>query len=369
MTNRKVAVIFGGRSGEHVVSLRSAASIMEALKGNNYEIFPVGITREGTWIAGGDPWKVLHENNPPGECFKTALITDPVRPGFLMWQDKPDRKEIVSFEEVDLAFPVLHGPFGEDGTIQGLFEMANMPYVGPGVLASSVGMDKAVMKEVFLQKNLPVGPYLHFMSEDWLNNRNYWVGRVEKEIKFPCFIKPANLGSSVGISKAYDREQFIQGTEEAFNYDEKVVIETNIPGREIECSVLGDTEINASLPGEIIPNSDFYDYSTKYINDRSELIIPAKLDEGLTKEIQQMAVDSFKAICGSGMARVDFFVDSSKKITVNEVNTIPGFTGISMYPKLWEASGLPYNELVNRLVQIGLNRHERRNRLKSSPPV
>ncbi len=370
MSEKKIAVIFGGRSGEHVVSLRSAAFIMEALKRNNYEVFPVGITREGTWIAGGDPWKALKEDQPPGDCYKTALITDPVSPGFLLWEEKScTRKEIISFQEVDIAFPVLHGPFGEDGTIQGMFEMANLPYVGPGVLASSVGMDKVVMKEVFLQRNLPVGNYLYFMNEEWLKNRDFWVGMVVDEIKFPCFIKPANLGSSVGISKVYNVEQFAKGVEEALTYDEKIIVEANIPGREIECSVLGDLKISASLPGEIIPNNDYYDYKAKYIDDRSELIIPARLNSGLKEEIQRLAIEAFKSIYGSGMARVDFFVNSDNEIIINEINTIPGFTSISMYPKLWDASGTPYNELIDQLVQIALNRHERRNRLKSSPPV
>ena len=248
--------------------------------------------------------------------------------------------------------------------------MAGLPYVGCGVLASAAGMDKAVMKELFIQHGLPVGRYLYFEQQDWSADQNIWLERIEAEIGYPCFIKPANLGSSVGISKAYHVEELIRGTEEAFAYDEKVIVEAFIPGREIECSVLGDREVRASLPGEIIPSQDFYDYKAKYIDDRSELIIPAKLEESLVKEIQALAIKSFKAIGGSGMARADFFVDvEKKKVVINEINTIPGFTSISMYPKLWEVSGLPYRDLIERLIQIAMQKHERRKRLINLPPI
>ncbi|NLI70230.1 MAG: D-alanine--D-alanine ligase [Firmicutes bacterium] len=372
MTKIKIAVVFGGRSGEHEVSLRSAASIMETLDRKRYEILPVGITREGTWIAGGNSWGVLSKNETPEDCFRATLVTDPTCPGFFLWagRDDGEKYDIQSFRKVDVVFPVLHGPYGEDGAIQGLLEMAGLPYVGCGVMSSAVGMDKAVMKELFVQHGLPVGRYLYFGQRDWLADRNAWVSRVEAEIGYPCFVKPANLGSSVGISKAYSDEELVRGTEEAFAYDEKAIVEAFIPGREIECSVLGDWEVRASLPGEIIPNHDFYDYRTKYIDDHSELIIPVRLEEALIEEVQELAIRSFKAIDGSGMARADFFVDTeNRNIFINEINTIPGFTSISMYPKLWEVSGLSYRELIEELIQIAMQRNERRKRLSNLPPI
>lgn len=371
MTKKRIAVIFGGRSGEHEVSLRSAESIIEALDPDKYEVFPVGITKEGRWLAGGDPWKVLKEKSYPGECCQTALITDPVNPGFLLWKEtEGGNREIVSFEKIDAVFPVLHGPYGEDGTVQGLLEMANVPYVGSGVLGSSLGMDKVAMKKMFVQNQLPVGKYLFFLNENWSGNNDFWIKKITEEIGFPCFIKPANLGSSVGISKSYNEHELSAGINEALNYDNKILVEAFIYGREIECSVLGDRDVTASVPGEIIPNNDFYDYKAKYVDDRSELIIPANLDSHLTRQIQDMAIESFKVIEGSGMARVDFFVDTEKKyIFINEINTIPGFTSISMYPKLWAASGLPYKQLIDRLIDIALKRHVRRAGLRNSPPA
>ncbi len=371
MASQRIAVLFGGRSGEHDVSLRSAASIMQALSDNNHNVFPVGITRDGRWLAGGDPMAALLNKQVPGDCYFTSVITDPVEPGFLLWKNGDDgSKEVIAYEKVDLVFPVLHGTYGEDGTVQGLLDMAGIPYIGAGVLASATGMDKVVMKEIFLRNGLPVGDYLHFMSNRWQTGQSGIIAAVEEEISYPCFIKPANLGSSVGISKAYSRDQLLAGIDEALLYDEKVLVEAHIPGREIECSVLGDMEAFASLPGEIVPNTDFYDYHSKYIDDRSELIIPAELTPETVSEIKRLAIEAFKALSVSGMARVDFFVDSENgKIVLNEINTIPGFTSISMYPKLWEASGVGYAQLVERLVQIALARYERRSKLITIPPV
>ncbi len=371
MSSHRIAVLFGGRSGEHEVSLRSAASIMKALSENEHTVFPVGITREGKWLAGGDPMAALQSGNIPGDCYSASVITDPVSPGFLLWRDKGNGdREIVSFEKVDLVFPVLHGTYGEDGAVQGLLEMAGLPYIGAGVLASATGMDKVVMKELFVRGGLPVGEYLFFTGNEWLTSRDKIIDSMENKLAYPCFIKPANLGSSVGISKAYNRQEFISGVDEALLYDEKVVVEAHINGREVECSVLGDLEPLASLPGEIVPNTDFYDYHSKYIDDRSELIIPAKLEPHVVEEIKSLSIEAFKILSVSGMARVDFFVnDKDNKIIINEINTIPGFTSISMYPKLWEASGLGYSELVGSLVKIALERHERRSRLITRPPV
>lgn len=370
MAIKKVAVVFGGRSGEHEISLRSAASIMESLKKIGYEVFPVGITRDGTWIAGDDSWQVLWEKRPLQDCQRTAIITDPANPGFLLWEETGGARSNFNWVTVDVVFPVLHGPFGEDGTIQGVLEMAGLPFVGAGVLASVAGMDKVLMKEVFCQKGLPVGDFIHFKANSWRQEASKWMAKVEAEIGFPCFVKPANLGSSVGISKAYDGEQLQEAVEEALLYDEKVVVEAFISGKEIECSVLGDLDLSASIPGEIVPSNDFYDYYAKYIDDRSELIIPAQLSDDIVKHIQELAVNAFKVIDGSGMCRVDFFVEpATQDVFINEVNTIPGFTSISMYPKLWEASGVSFTELVDKLLQIAWQRHKRRQKLKNSPPV
>ena len=313
----------------------------------------------------------LQSGNIPGECHAASVITDPVSPGFLLWHEKEGGgREIVSFEKVDLVFPVLHGTYGEDGAVQGLLDMAGLPYIGAGVLASATGMDKVVMKDLFIRGGLPVGEYYYFLGNEWLSKKDKLLEKIEKKLAYPCFIKPANLGSSVGISKAYSRQELIAGVEEALLYDEKVVVEAFIPGREVECSVLGDLEPFASLPGEIIPNTDFYDYHSKYIDDRSELIIPAKLSPEIIEEVKRLSVKAFKILSVSGMARVDFFVDSdNNKILINEINTIPGFTNISMYPKLWEASGLSYSKLVGNLVKIALERYRRRSSLITSPPI
>jgi len=369
LTKNQVAVIFGGQSGEHPISLRSAASVMESLDKDKHEVFPVGITRGGTWIVGENAWQDLWEGNEGGNCYKTTLVTNPSNPGFLIWDEQNGEKKSFSYKNVDVVFPVLHGPLGEDGTIQGLLEMAGLPYVGAGVLSSSVGMDKILMKGILKQTGLPVCKYLDFRVDNWQKDKVYWIEEVENSIGYPCFIKPSNLGSSVGITKAYDKEQFIKGVEEALRYDDRILIETFVAGQEIECSLLGDLEIKASLPGEIIPSRDFYDYHAKYIDDHSELVVPAKLKNSLVQKIQNLSIEAFKAINGSGMARVDFFVNTEKEeIVLNEINTIPGFTSISMYPKLWEASGIPYKSLLDELIHIAFNKFKRRQNLSNSPP-
>ena len=368
MNNRKrVAVIFGGRSGEHIVSLRSASSIMEAIDKDKYEIVPVGITRQGLWISGPDAWLSLWENRPPGKASATVLVTDPTRPGLLI--KRPDLTNDWRFETIDLAFPVLHGPYGEDGTVQGLFELAGLPYVGSGVLASSTGMDKAVMKTLFREAGLPVTPYLVVYRAEWLSRQERWLDQVEKEIKYPAFVKPSNLGSSVGISKAYNPEELIAAVEEALLYDHKILIEQHVEGREIECGVIGNREASASSPGEVIPCNDFYDYRAKYIDDRSGLIVPVELGSELESIIKGYAVRAFHAIEADGLARVDFFLRSSdQRVILNEINTMPGFTSISMYPKMFEASGLKYRALVDRLLDLAIERHLKRQLLLFNPP-
>jgi len=367
MDQKKVAVIFGGRSGEHVVSLRSAASIMDAIDRDRYEIIPVGITREGGWLTGPDAWLSLWEKREPREARRTVMVTDPGSPGLLVQSDESPTKW--SYQSVDIAFPVLHGTYGEDGTIQGLFEIAGIPYVGSGVLASSVAMDKVSMKVLFQEHGLPVAPYVYFYRWQWNNRENYWEDKIKNSLGFPCFVKPANLGSSVGITKVHASEELIKAVEEALLYDDKVIVEEFQEGREIECSVLGDLEPQASRPGEVIPCNEFYDYRAKYIDDRSELIIPVELGETMETTIRDYSVRAFNAVEASGLARVDFFVNTSTgRVSVIEINTIPGFTSISMYPKLWEASGIQYEELVRRLLELAETRFHRRRSLMVAPP-
>ncbi len=364
---KRVAVIFGGRSGEHIVSLRSASSIMEAIDQDKYEIVPVGITRDGSWLTGPDAWFSLWENRRPEKASAAVFMTDPTRPGLLI--KSPELANGWSFEAIDLVFPVLHGTYGEDGTIQGLFEMAGLPYVGSGVLASSTGMDKAVMKVLFREAGLPVAPYLVIYREQWLSRQGLWLNQVREELSYPAFVKPSNLGSSVGISKAYDQQALIAAVGEALLYDHKILIEQHVEGREIECGVIGNREAIASRPGEVIPCNDFYDYRAKYLDDRSRLVVPVELGSELENRIKEYSIRAFQAIEADGLARVDFFLRSSdRSIIINEINTLPGFTNISMYPKMFEASGLKYNALVERLLELAVERHQNRQVLLSAPP-
>ncbi len=364
MNQETVAVIFGGLSGEHVVSLRSAASIMEAIDKDRYRVVPVGITRDGQWISGEGCWKQLWERSPQPECRPAALVIDPRQPGLLV-QKEPSWE----FIPLDMVFPVLHGPYGEDGTIQGLLELCGLPYVGCGVLASAVSMDKVIMKTLFKEHGLPVGPYLYMFSRHFAGHEGYWRQQVEQELGYPCFVKPANLGSSVGISRVEKAADLARAIREAFKYDHKVVVEGYISGREIECSVLGDSHPQASRPGEIIPGNLFYDYQAKYIQDNSRLIIPAELPPLLEQKVRDLAVKAFMAVEGSGLSRVDFFVRPEQNLVIlNEINTMPGFTSISMYPKLWEASGIPFRELVNRLLDLARSRFQHRRGLVTAPP-
>lgn len=362
-----VGVLFGGRSGEHEVSLESAASVMEAMDPEKYNIIPVGISKEGRWLAGGNPMEALRKKIIPGDCSYATMITDPASPGILLLdrRGEPCRS---GFIPLDLVFPVLHGPFGEDGTVQGLLELAGIPYVGAGVFASAAGMDKEFMKILFRHRGLNVGDYLVFNAWRWEKEQDAILLEIEEKLGYPCFIKPANMGSSVGISKCTSREFLVQGIQEAFRFDLKVIAEATISGREIECSVLGDESPIASVPGEIIPCNDFYDYSAKYLDNRSRLLIPAPLEMEIVESIQSCAVEAFLAVECSGLARVDFFYQpDEKRIVVNEINTMPGFTSISMYPKLWEAGGISYPHLIDRLIDIAIGRFQRKKNLLSAP--
>ena len=367
MKRKNIAVIFGGRSGEHVVSLRSARSIMEAIDRERYTIIPVGISRNGTWMSGEDVWSLLWEQRDLQYARRAVMLTDPQRPGLLI--EKKGQSATWEFQPLDLVFPVLHGPYGEDGTIQGLFEMAGIPYVGCGVLSSAVAMDKVIMKMIFQNHGLPVGPYLHFNRWQWQEMPSRLMEQIRHVLKLPCFVKPANLGSSVGISKVTDAARLPGAVEEALRYDDKLIVEAEIKGREIECSVLGNLKPLVSRPGEIIPCNEFYDYNAKYLDDRSELIYPSELSPVRKEKVRDLARRSFIAIEGSGLARVDFFVDpASGSVILNEINTIPGFTSISMYPKLWEVSGISYRELVSRLLELAEERFARRRALLTAPP-
>ncbi|NMB40337.1 MAG: D-alanine--D-alanine ligase [Firmicutes bacterium] len=357
----KVGVLFGGQSSEHAISLLSAAAVIAAMDQSKYEIVPIGITEDGRWLAGGDPLETLREKNIPGNSFFASLITDPTNPGLILLErEGPEHK----FLPLDAVFPVLHGPYGEDGTVQGLLELAGIPYVGAGVLSSAVGMDKVVMKILFQHWGLPIGDFLYFKFREWNENKKALIKEIEEKLGYPCFVKPANLGSSVGISKAADKRELIAAIEKALRYDYKIIIEAFIHGREIECSVLGDAKPIASLPGEIIPGAEFYDYHAKYIDDSSRLIIPAPLKPEVQNTIKNYAIKAFLAVECSGMGRIDFFYQEQEdKVYVNEINTIPGFTKISMYPKLWKASGISYSELIDRLIEIALEKHRLKKKL------
>ena len=355
MTKRiRVGLLFGGRSGEHDISIVSAASVSTALEPSKYEVVPIGITRAGAWRLGKagetDLAAVLKHGWP------VTLSANPSGPRFI-FLDKavtPSSPKV----DVDVVFPVLHGTFGEDGTVQGLFELAGIPYVGAGVLGSSAGMDKDIMKRLFRDAGLPVVPWVLVLRSEWRREPARVRRLIEKEIGYPLFVKPSNLGSSLGISKVGRARKLAAALDLAAQYDRKILVENAVNAREIECSVLGNDRPEASVPGEVVPINEFYDYEAKYIKEGSALIIPAKLSPRQTRRAQELAVGAFQAVDCAGMARVDFLLDrTTGKLFVNEINTIPGFTSISMYPKLWEASGLPYPQLLDRLIELAFERH------------
>jgi len=358
----KVGVIFGGRSGEHEVSLRSAESVINALDRNKYEVVPIAISKAGKWLASSEATNLLPSAVMTSADQHVAIFGDPTEKGLarLTGKGRSDERD-----RIDVVIPVLHGTYGEDGTIQGLLEMADVPYVGCGVLASSAGMDKVIMKRLFREAGLPIVEFTYFLRTQWEADPLLVELRIAEEIGFPCFVKPANLGSSVGISKATDAKSLNEAIDLAAKYDRKIVVERGVDAREIEVSVLGNDEPLASLPGEIIPQSaDFYDYKAKYVDaDGARLAIPADLTEEQTKEIQQLAIRAFQAIDGAGLGRVDFFLEKETgKLLLNEINTMPGFTSISMYPKLLEASGVSYSHLIDRLIELAIERHEDKSR-------
>ena len=343
----RVGVIFGGRSGEHEVSLVSATSVIEALDRTRYEIVPIGITPEGRWISSARALDLLKSRGD--------LTGEPDR--FLL--PEPGRNT-----NVDVVFPLVHGTFGEDGTLQGLLELADIPYVGAGVIGSSLGMDKILQKKLFSHAGLPIAKYLWFLSSQCREKSRSVIQEVDDALEYPLFVKPANTGSSVGISKAHNRKDLAAALGLATRFDRKVVVEQGIGNiREIEISVLGNDAPVASVAGEIIPSNEFYDYDAKYVDGKSTIIIPADLPKKVIKQLQQYAVDAFRSLDCCGMARVDFFVTRRNRIYLNEINTIPGFTSISMYPKLWEASGLEYGSLLDKLIQLAMERHKEKSAL------
>src|ERR1700678_95844 len=387
MKKLRVGILFGGRSGEHEVSLLSAASVLKAIDKDKYDVVPIGITKDGRWLTATDAENLLQgklipeaRNVRAGDPETTQAAAVLARGEAVVVPPEPVRREggLIPFQteasltrrardraiNVDVIFPVLHGTFGEDGTIQGLLEPADIAYVGAGVLGSAAGMDKDVMKSLLVAAGIPIVKHVTVLRSAWEKDSKKVRKIVESKLRYPVFVKPANLGSSVGISKAHDRKELGPAIEEAAKFDRKIVIEQGVGGRkekarEIECSVLGNDKPEASLPGEIVPSTEFYDYNAKYLDEGSQLIIPAKLSKSQTKEVQRLAIGAFKAVDCSGLAGVDFLMEpKSRKIYLNEINTMPGFTAISMYPKLWAASGVSYSDLIGRLIQLGLERHQ-----------
>jgi D-alanine-D-alanine ligase len=396
MRKIRVGILFGGRSGEHEISLLSAASVFQAIDKSKYEVVPIGITKEGRWVTAADAERLLSGKaagesagggarstqsqlraGDPEATSSAAILAvgeavivppEPQRAGTSMTPFQSDvaltRRSSDRAINVDVIFPVLHGTFGEDGTVQGLLELADIAYVGAGVLGSAAGMDKDIMKSLFRADGLPIVKHVTVLRGDWEREPKKVRATIEKHLKYPVFVKPANLGSSVGISKVHDRSELGPAIDEAAKFDRKIVIEQGVGGkkqkaREIECSVLGNDHPEASLPGEIIPGKEFYDYTAKYLDEGSELVIPAKLTKTEIKNVQRLAVAAFKAVDCSGLARVDFLMEpKTRKLYLNEINTMPGFTSISMYPKMWAATGVSYSDLIGRLIQLGLERHE-----------
>ena len=400
MKKLRVGILFGGRSGEHEVSLLSAASVLHAINKDKYEVVPIGITKDGRWLTAEHAENLLQgkivleprqlragdpETTPAAAVLARgeAVIVPPEpvhrQSGLVPFQSEATLTRRASDRaiNVDVIFPVLHGTFGEDGTIQGLLELADIAYVGAGVLGSAAGMDKDIMKSLFIAAGIPIVKHVTILRSAWELDSKKNGGKkiqkvVESKLKYPVFVKPANLGSSVGISKAHNRKELGPAIEEAAKFDRKIVIEQGVGGkkkkaREIECSVLGNDDPTASVPGEIVPGKEFYDYTAKYVDEGSQLIIPAKLSKADTKRVQELAIAALQAVDCSGLARVDFLMEpasgkgsrkKSGRIYLNEINTMPGFTAISMYPKLWAASGLAYADLIDRLIQLGIERHE-----------
>jgi D-alanine-D-alanine ligase len=373
-TKIRLGVIYGGRSGEHEVSVRSARSVIEAVDTEKYEVIPVAITKEGRWLSPAESASMLPESARlrlsnyagGGADGGTSLVVDPSRGGLLRQEGAG-----AGDQRPDVVFPVLHGTYGEDGTIQGLLEMAGIPYVGCGVLASSTGMDKVTMKTLFRQAGLPVCKYEWFLRRDWEGKPAEIRERIEREIGYPCFVKPANLGSSVGVSRADDEETFVKAVNLAARYDRRIIVEEGLDAREIECAVMGNDEPEASLPGEYVVHdvqAKFLDYTEKYSSTgHVEFVVPAPIPKRLTGRIRELAVRAFKAVDGAGFARVDFFLRrDNNKLIVNELNTIPGLTDVSGFPQMWDASGVPFTQVIERLVELAFERHAEKSRNTTS---
>ena len=373
MSAIRVGVLFGGRSGEHEISLISARSVMQVMDPEKYQVVPIGITKDGRWLASGDPMAALQEGDD-GLSSPVALLGDPTHRGIVSLKELEPHLARALVAQLDVVFPVLHGPYGEDGTVQGLLDLAGIPYVGAGVAASALGMEKVLFKDVMRAHGLPVVKYLVVKRKEWERDPEAVLDRVEGELGYPVFTKPANLGSSVGVNKCRTREELARGLADAAQYDRKLLVEAAVPqAREIEVSVLGNDDPIASVPGEIIPSREFYSYAAKYLDDgdrASQLLIPAPLPEEVAERARDLAIRAYLAVDCAGMARVDFLLSrETGELYVSELNTIPGFTAISMYPKLWEASGIPYPELIDRLIQLALERHAdlARNRVSYQP--
>lgn len=373
-TKIRIGVIYGGRSGEHEVSMRSARAVIEAVDTEKYEVIPVAITREGRWLSPAESASMLPESaqrrlsNYAGgrDGGSTTLVVDPSRGGLLRREGAE-----TGDQRLDVVFPVLHGTYGEDGTIQGLLEMAGIPYVGCGVLASSTGMDKVAMKTLFRHAGLPVCKYEWFLRREWEAKPSEVRERIEREIGYPCFVKPANLGSSVGVSRADDEETLVKAVNLAARYDRKIIVEEGLDAREIECAVLGNDEPEASLPGEYVVHDEqgkFLDYTEKYSSTgHVEFVVPAPIPKRLSRRIRELAVRAFKAVDGAGFARVDFFLRrDNNRLLVNELNTIPGLTDVSGFPQMWDASGVPFTQVIDRLVELAFERHAEKARNATS---
>ncbi|MGI2328887.1 D-alanine--D-alanine ligase [Planococcus sp. YIM B11945] len=349
---KQIGLLYGGKSAEHEVSLSTAHAMTQALNFDKYEVYPIYITQEGEWIKGS----LL---DGPSQSIEQLQLAEGANPnsisGFLpAEQDKG----------LDVIIPLLHGPNGEDGTVQGLLEVMNLPYVGNGVLASAAGMDKVIMKQLFEQAGLKQTPYVYFIRNEWQTNQQHWLDRVEKELNWPVFVKPANLGSSVGINKADNQEELIAAVQEALKFDRKIVIEQGVVAREIEVGVLGNDNPECSVAGEIKPLKAFYDYQAKYKDGNTAMIIPAELDEEVYEELVVSAKKAFKILDCSGLVRADFFVTAANEVLINEVNTLPGFTPFSMFPLLWENTGLAYSDLIERLIDLAIERFEEKQQLQ-----
>jgi D-alanine-D-alanine ligase len=373
-SKKRVGVVFGGRSGEHEVSLRSAGAVIENLDREKYDIVPIAISKQGRWLSTGESSRMLPGSSARLIAKRHRQLAD----GAVEIAGDPSRRGLVSLEDshaklqkLDVILPILHGTYGEDGTIQGVFEMAGIPYVGCGVLASSCGMDKVVMKTLFREAGLPICKHVWFLRSHWERNPETQIRRIQKEIGFPCFVKPANLGSSVGISRADNKPSLRESIALAARFDRKIIVEEGLDAREIECGVLGNDEPLASLPGEYVVKTKaaaFLDYKEKYSKTGNvEFVVPASISKSLTTRIQKMAAQAFLAIDGAGLARVDFFLRrDNNELLINEVNTLPGLTDVSGYPQMWEASGVGFSELLDRLIALSFQSHLEKSRNETS---